>query len=145
MTEGNQKSEEGPKVSLQQISLARGDSHGTWLIAWKVENLDQRPIRLTAARFPHSQFKAGEQQFRPNFILGGKKAAQFETSVLCAAPAGVIVENAFIILSVVWLERHWRIFVRLRILVDDQGKPTAVTASITSQQVGFSTDLRSED
>lgn len=143
MKEGD-RDDDGPKITLQRISLSRGTQEGVWVIAWRVENLDPLPIRLDAARFPHSQFKADEQQFQPNLILGYKEAVQFESTVVCAEPAGSAIENAFIIFSVVWLERHWRIFVRLRILVDDQGKPVPLTEAITTQQVGFSKALRPE-
>lgn len=145
MSAGDHRHEEGPKISLQQISLAPGPDQGAWLVAWRVENLDQRPLRLDAARFPHSQFKAGEERFGPSLLLGHREAAQFECTVACVEAAGAIIENAFIIFSAVWLQRRWRIFVRLRITIDDRGKPTALTESITTQQVGFSADLGPED
>jgi hypothetical protein len=145
MSEGNHRQGEGPKISLQQISVAPGCEQGEWLITWRVENPDRRPLHVDAARLPHSQFKAGEQRFRPSLILGYGEATQFESTVLCAEPAGATVENAFIIFSAVWLERRWRIFVRLRIVVDDQGKPKPITESITTQQVGFSADFQPAD
>jgi hypothetical protein len=37
-----------------------------------------------------------------------------------------------------WQKNQWRLFVRLRIMVNEQGQPRTTTESITVQQVGFS-------
>jgi hypothetical protein len=59
-------------------------------------------------------------------------------SVLCDEPAGSIVENAFLILLVEWLEASWRLFVRFRVTIGQQGEPETATELITTQRVGFS-------
>ena len=64
--------------------------------------------------------------------------------VLCPESPETVVENAFVIFSAVWLESPWRIFARLRVVVDAEGKPTTLTESITTQQVGFAAELQSD-
>ena len=59
-------------------------------------------------------------------------------TVLCDEPAGAVVENGFLILTVAWLKHQWRIFVRLRIVVDKNGSPDTETELISTQRVGFS-------
>jgi|ERR1043166_7023795 hypothetical protein len=133
-----------PKISLRQISASSEAKKGAWQIAWRVENLSQHSLRLDAARFPHGQFKAGEQQFDSPLLLGDQEAAIFESTIKCEEPPGAIVENAFVIFTSVWKESRWRIFVRLRVTVDDKGQPNAVTELITTQKIGFSWQLRSD-
>ena len=102
-------------------------------------------LRLNAARFPHGQFKAAGQRFEPALVLGHTERAEFEATIACAEPAGVIVENVFVIFSAVWQDKPWRIFVRLRVIVDAEGKPKGIPELITTQQVGFSNEMRWAD
>ena len=132
-----------PKISLRQISASSEAKKGAWQIAWRVENLSQHSLRLDAARFPHGQFKAGEQQFEPPLSLGNKESAVFESTIKCEEPPGAIVENAFVIFTSVWKESRWRIFVRLRVSINDDGQPQAISELVTTQQVGFSNELQS--
>jgi len=59
-------------------------------------------------------------------------------TVACREPAGTVVENAFLILRVLWRERLWRIFTRLRVIFDQHSVPENSTVVITTQPVGFS-------
>ena len=59
-------------------------------------------------------------------------------TVSCAEPAGAVIENGFLILLVEWLKDRWRIFVRLRVTINQQGVPETATQLITTQRVGFS-------
>ncbi len=134
----------GPKISLSQVSVHPGRVKGSWSIVWRVENLNQDSLRLNAAQFPHGQFKAAEQRFQPPIVLEPGATGQFEAMVLCPESPETVVENAFVIFSAVWLESPWRIFARLRVVVDAEGKPTTLTESITTQQVGFAAELQSD-
>ena len=58
--------------------------------------------------------------------------------MLCDEPAGAVIENGFLILLVEWLDKQWRIFVRLRVIINQEGEPETATELITTQQVGFS-------
>ena len=144
MNTDNTDFDDKPKISLRQISVRSGAEKSSWSIAWRVENLSRHSLRLDAARFPHGQFKAGEQSFEPPLIIAEKENAQFESTIACAASVGEVIENAFVIFSALWRDRAWRIFVRLRVVMDGHAEPNAVTELITTQQVGFSGELRSE-
>ena len=69
---------------------------------------------------------------------------EFEAIVACDAKPGAIVENAFSIFSGVWRDQPWRIFVRLRVSVNNEGEPEALIELITTQRVGFSTAAQTE-
>jgi hypothetical protein len=143
MDRGDSRQDDGPKISVRQISIHSGSSKGSWRIGWRVENLARHMLRSNAARFPHGQFKAAGQRFEPALVLGHTERVEFEATIACAEPAGVIVENAFVIFSAVWQDKPWRIFVRLRVIVDGEGKPKGIPKLITTQQVGFSNEMRS--
>jgi hypothetical protein len=49
-----------------------------------------------------------------------------------------VVDNVFLILRVLWLERPWRIFARLRVVFDQHSVPENSTEVVTTQPVGFS-------
>jgi len=144
MSASNQNRDTGPQISLSQVSLHAGTGNGLWRVGWRIENLAEHPLRLDAARFPHGQFKSGEQRFQPALVLGEREASQFESTIACAEPPGAIIENAFVIFSAIWINSSWRIFVRLRVIVDAHEEPTALTELITTQQVGFSRELQSD-
>jgi hypothetical protein len=108
------------------------------LFAWRIQNLTQQPIKFLAARCPHGKFRSGERIFDPPLCAAGAKTATIEMSVFCNEPAGTVVENAFLILLVEWLEASWRLFVRFRVTINEKGEPETATELITTQRVGFS-------
>jgi hypothetical protein len=60
-----------------------------------------------------------------------------ELPVACHELPGSVVENAYVILRVLWLGQPWRVFVRLRITVDNASIPQHLCESITVHPVGF--------
>ena len=66
------------------------------------------------------------------------QSAQLVFSVACSELPGTIVENAFLILRVLWLEEQWRAFARLRVTFDELGGPQSITEVITTHKIGFS-------
>lgn len=72
----------------------------------------------------------------PKLLPG--ESAQLEFAVACSGRPGTVVENAFLILRVLWREEPWRIFARLRVVFDEQGGPQTTTEVVTVQRVGFS-------
>lgn len=74
----------------------------------------------------------------PTLHLASGETAQFQTSVRCDEPPGLVTENAFVIFTVDWLATAWRIFVRIRVVVNPEGAPETTTELITTQKVGFS-------
>ena len=107
-------------------------------MGWRVENKGAYPLQIRAVRLPHGQFKAGEHRFEPALDLAPGESDQFQLAVRCEEPPGPVTENAFVIFSVIWFGEAWRIFVRIRVVINVQGKPETATELITTQKVGFS-------
>ena len=127
-----------PKISVEEIRRSKEVERGRWLFGWCVQNLTELPIKFLVARCPHGQFKSEERFFDPPLQAAAGQAATIEMPVLCDEPVGAVIENGFLILLVEWLDKHWRIFVRLRVIVNQQGVPETATELITTQRVGFS-------
>ena len=131
-------SDDEPKVTVEELRRNREDGSDRWLFGWCVQNLTELPITFLAARCPHGQFKSEERFFDPPLQAAAGQAATIEMPMLCNEPVGAVIENGFLILLVEWLDKQWRIFVRLRVIVNQQGVPETATELITTQQVGFS-------
>jgi hypothetical protein len=131
-------SDDEPKVEVEELRRSREVGSDHWLFGWRIQNLTGQPIKFLAARCPHGQFRSEERFFDPPLQAAAGKTATIEMPVLCDERAGAVVENAFLILSTEWREDKWRIFVRLRVMVDVEGIPGTAAALITTQRVGFS-------
>lgn len=127
-----------PKVAVEELRRNREVGSGRWLFGWLIQNLTEQPIKFLAARCPHGQFKSAERFFDPPLQAAAGKTATIEMPVFCDEPAGAVIENGFLILLVEWLDKQWRIFVRLRVTINQQGVPETATQLITTQRVGFS-------
>jgi hypothetical protein len=125
-------------VELKQIQANRYSVAGQWRFVWELKNLEQEPLLVTSVRFPHQQFKAEEHTFQPPIHLTEGAELLFEQVIHCEQATGLVTENAFAIFYVHWLGASWRIFVRLKVIVDPNGNPQATTESVTVQQAGFS-------
>jgi hypothetical protein len=130
--------ESQPAVDVRQISVQPAESQGDWHVTWLIDNKGTASLRLLAARVPHGQFRSDDQGFEPPLNLVPGESRLFRARVRCLEPPGLVTENAFLIFLAVWLDQSWRIFVRIRILIDDQGAPQTTVESITTQRVGFS-------
>ena len=130
--------EKEPEIALRQVLVERNGVMKCWNIAWRIENRAREPLKIVSARLPHGQFKADAIRFEPLLDLSPGASEQFQTSVRCHEPSGLVTENAFVIFHVIWLGEPWRIFARLRVAVYADGKPAATTESVTTQKVGFS-------
>jgi len=95
-------------------------------------------MKFLAGRCPHGQFRSAERFFDPPLQAAAGKNATIEMPVRCDEPAGTVIENGFLILLVEWLNNRWRIFVRLRVTINQQGEPETATELITTQRAGFS-------
>jgi hypothetical protein len=127
-----------PKIAVQELRRNREIVADRWLFGWRIQNLTRQPAKFLTARCPHGKFRSDERIFDPLLYVAGGKNATIEMSVLCNEPAGTIVENAFLILLVEWLETSWRLFVRFRVKINEKGEPETATELITTQRVGFS-------
>jgi hypothetical protein len=128
----------GPQISLEQVSADRDGVLECWSIGWRIGNLGEHPIQVWAMRLPHGQFKSVERRFDPAIELAPGNKTELNILVKCDEPAGLVTENAFVILSVYWLGEQWRVFVRLRVAINANGEPETRVELITTQQLGFS-------
>ncbi|MGH7795642.1 MAG: hypothetical protein ACREQ2_12225 [Candidatus Binatia bacterium] len=127
-----------PSIELRQVSLRRHTLVGSWSIGWMLKNTGAQSFKITSVRLPHGQFKSTQQQFKPSVELPPGGVAEFQTRVHCDEPPGLVTENAFLILNVNRLDEEWRIFARVRVVVNPQGEPESATELVTTQKVGFS-------
>lgn len=132
------QSDIGPQVRVEQMSRHAGPASDRWRVVWQMQNLGQHPLQLLAARLPHGRFRSEEQELTSLPQLQPGESARLEFAVACSERPGTVVENAFIIVRVVWQEEPWRIFARLRVVFDEQGEPQTTTEVVTVQLVGFS-------
>ena len=128
----------GPRITLEQLSATRGSPPDLWRVTWRIQNSGQEPLKILSARLPHSRFRSAEQELEPAPALLPNESVHLELPVRCGEPAGTIVENAFLILRVLWQERPWLILVRMRVEFGDESAPRTTTELITTQEVGFS-------
>ena len=127
-----------PEIELRQAGADRTEARGMWNICLVLTNRGGDGIELVSARLPHGQFRADEHIFDAATRIAAGECFTFEARVRCLEPHGPVTENAFVILLVKWREARWRIFFRLRVVVDPAGTPRASTESVTTQKVGFS-------
>ena len=132
-----------PKVQVAHETVQRGAAPDRWQIAWQIKNLGDRSLEILAARLPHGKFRSEEKEFAPAVRLESKQSETIELEVRCHEPPGTIVENAFLIMRVLWIGQAWLILARLRVSVNGEGMPLTTTELITTQPVGFS--ARSEE
>jgi hypothetical protein len=128
----------GPTVVVESARPRAASADGRWLCTWRIKNRGQEPFQLLAVGLPHSRFRSEEQELSPAPKLLPGESARLALAVACREPAGTVVENAFLILRVLWGEQPWRIFARLRVVFDQRGAPENSTEVITTQPVGFS-------
>ncbi len=105
---------------------------------WLVQNHGAVLLEITSLRLPHGQFKSDEQRFEPPISLAPGQSDRFDSMVQCSEPAGLVTENAFVILYTKWLGADWRIYVRMRVTINSNMQPVTATELITTQKVGFS-------
>jgi hypothetical protein len=131
-----------PKVRVEQVTIRPGARPDHWRAEWRVENLGDAPLKILAARLPHGKFYCEEKELAPGIVLEPTQSGRIELEARCGEPPGAMVENAFLIMRVLWAGRPWLILARLRVCVNEEGTPTATTELITTQPVGFSAKSR---
>ena len=132
----------GPQVGVEQVAQHPEPTSGRWRVAWHMQNLGGQPLQLLAVRLPHGRFRSEERELTPVSELLPDEGARLECSVACSELPGTVVENAFLIVRVLWREEPWRVFARLRVVFDEQGGPQTTTEVVTVQRVGFSELLK---
>jgi hypothetical protein len=127
-----------PSVIIESACPGAATACDRWLCTWRIQNLSPEPLQLLAAGLPHSRFRSEEQELSPAPKLLAGESARLALVVACREPAGTVVENAFLILRVLWREQPWRILARLRVVFDQHGVPENSTEVVTTQPIGFS-------
>ena len=128
----------GPRITAEQLLATCGSPPDLWRVTWRIQNSGGEPLKILRARLPHSRFRSAEQELEPAPVLPPNESVHLELPVRCGEPPGTIVENAFLILRVLWQERPWLILVRMRVEFGDDSAPRTTTELITTQEVGFS-------
>jgi hypothetical protein len=131
----------GPKIRVRQEAVQRGATPDRWQVAWSIVNLGAAPLKILAARAPHGKFLCDEKEFTPPVDLAANQRGRIELEVRCGEAEGAEVENAFLILRVLYAGLRWLILARLRVYVAEEGKPVTTSELITAQPVGFSSKL----
>lgn len=130
-----------PKIRVQQETVQRGATPDRWQVAWSIVNIGDAPLKILAARAPHGKFLCDEKEFTPPVDLAANQRGRIELEVRCGEAEGAEVENAFLILRVLYAGGRWLILARLRVYVAEEGKPVTTSELITAQPVGFSSKL----
>jgi hypothetical protein len=131
-------------VVVESACPGAASACGRWLCTWRIQNLSQEPLQLLSVGLPHSRFRSEEQELSPAPELLPGESAHLTLPVACCEPMGTVVENAFLILRVLWREQPWRIFARLRVVFAQDSVPENSTVVITTQPVGFSSPQATE-
>jgi hypothetical protein len=107
-------------------------------VSWRIQNLGAGTLEILSALLPHGRFRCEEGKLDPILVIQPKESAPLDFSVKCEEPPGTIVENAFLILRVLWKGKPWHILARLRVSINEGGAPETTTELVTTQPVGFS-------
>ncbi|HUG07119.1 MAG TPA: hypothetical protein VMQ78_11300 [Candidatus Limnocylindria bacterium] len=125
-----------PRLRIEPLGSAKREEDG-WRTTWRVANAEQYAVRVVGAIAPHTHFRGEASLDRE---IRGKGSTQFPLVVLTPGARGEI-ENAFLILLVEQGDVRWRVITRLRVAVDDEGRPEPRVETVTMQRVGFSGEL----
>jgi len=87
---------------------------------------------------PHDKFANRRTTLDPPWRLCPGQSRRLELPVTCHEPPGSVVDNAYLILRLLWLEQPWRAFARHRVVLDDSGTPQHICQVVSVQRVGFS-------
>ncbi len=126
-----------PRLRVEPLGTAKRDGEG-WRTTWRVTNLESEAVRVIGAIAPHSQFRGEATLDRE---VRSMASTQLSLTVQTSGGAGSEIENAFVILLIQQGDERWRVLTRLRVPLDDEGRPRARVEAVTLQRVGFSGEL----
>jgi hypothetical protein len=101
-----------------------------------VTNAGSNPVQVSSVWLPHGRFRSEERQLTPATGIQPQASAQLDALVRFDEPAGAIVENGFIILTVLSDRERWQVFARLRVSAGAGREPHAEVELITCQREG---------
>ena len=126
-----------PALRIEPVGAVERDDDG-WRTSWRVSNAAPQPVRLRGATAPHSQFRG---QVALALDVPATGTATFPLVVHVEGIAGSEIENAFLIVLVDIEDAQWRVLARLRVPLEDGGRPRPRIETVTVQRVGFSGEL----
>ncbi len=135
----------GPQVQIEAVACRKTGFAGHWLVSWHIETPEEQTLEIQAAWLPHDKFHSDRQGFEPPLHLNKKESATLELLVACEEPPGAVVENAFVILQLVWLGQSWRAFARHHVAVDMGGVPQPGCEAVTVHPIGPASSNRPEE
>ena len=124
-------------LAVEPRAIGPGPSRREWLVAWHLRNGGLAPVQVLSAHQPHDHFFHPEQDLAPPLVLAPGQAAELTLPVAFEEAPGAEVENAFLILRVLWDGRPWRLLLRLRVVAGEDGAPRPTAERLTAQPVGF--------
>ena len=122
---------------METCPAQAGAAQGQWLVEWVVRNLGREPLRLLAARMPHSKFRSNELDLASMPELSPEEVTRLQLLVSCDEPGGAVIENAFLILRLLWRDQPWRVFARMRVAINRDSSPECTIEVVTTQRSGF--------
>jgi hypothetical protein len=125
---------EPPRIRIEISSCQREGAHGPWLVTWSVHNDGTEPLRLEEAWIPHGRFR-GEGRLALDSVVQPGKSIALSLRVLSDEAPGTMVENAFLILRATAGGEAWRLFARMRVGFDADGRAAPVVESMTAQSL----------
>jgi hypothetical protein len=127
-----------PQVSLSLVGRGAQTPAGRWPVAWTIQNASAELVQIEEAWVPHGRFRAERERYDPPLQLAPRESARLDFEVAFDEEPGIEVENAFVIVRVLWQREAWRIFARLTVRAEDDGAPQPRVELISSQHVEFS-------
>jgi hypothetical protein len=127
--------EQGPRVRVTTVGEATPQEPHQWQVRWELVNETDQLLLISSAWLPHARFRSDPVDYDPPLAVegGGRLRLQFNATV--DGEGGPLVENGFILLRTTWEEERWRIFVRVRVTLDDAGRPLPSTQAIQTQLI----------
>lgn len=126
-----------PRIVIKPLGSAKPEGDG-WRTTWRIVNAEADPVRVISAVAPHAHFRGETALDRE---IRGKGSTQFPLVVQVGGVAGSEIENAFVIVLVQHGDERWRVLARLRVPLEEAGRPRPRVEVVTVQRVGFSGEL----
>ena len=120
-----------PRLDIEVTACQGAGVPDQWRVSWRIQNLEPQPLEVVAAWLPHDKFHCGRCELNPALTVSANKSEDLELLVFCLEPPSTGVENAYLILQLVWKSQSWRVFARHLVTVDSDGAPNPLCQVIT--------------
>lgn len=126
-----------PDLRIEPIGDAEREGDA-WRTSWRVINNDPLAIRCVSAVAPHAKFRSADT--RLDFDVRGGGVGTLTLLIHADGSPRSEIENAFVILRIERGEEQWRLLVRVRVPIDENGRPRPRVETMTTQRVGFTNE-----